>query len=113
MARKPKLLTYIHVSNEYNTYEQTCVSTTTLKASSLEELNKLIDEWQNGSDWSKLEKAGLLKVKNKCPKNFYESGGFCSDDISFTCKETGEDLRKWYQSQGWGFFGDQFEKSED
>lgn len=103
---KPKLLTYVHVCHEFNTYDQTCVTTTTLKAGSLEELDQLIDKWQNGSDWTEIEKSGVFKTKNKCPKNFFESGGFCSDDISFTCKETGEDLREWYQKQGWGHFKD-------
>lgn len=102
--KKTVLNTYVHICHEYNTFEQTCITTTTLKASSLEELDKLIDKWQNGSDWSKLEEAGLLKVKNKCPKHFFESGGFCSDDISFTCTTTGEDLKEWYTKQGWGTF---------
>ncbi len=102
MPTKPKnLKTYIHVFHEHNSHNQEGDTITTIKAMSLDQLDQYISEWQNG-DEEKIPKT-RFKQQFKGPKDFYYAGGFAGDDVSFTCKETGEDLKDWYQTQGWGF----------
>lgn len=104
-TKKPKnLKTYVLLSKEYNSHHQEGISTITFKAVSLDWLDQYISEWQSGHE--ELIPKGRFKNQFKGPKDFFYAGGFCSKDISFTCKETGEDLSGWYQKQGWGFFGD-------
>ncbi len=97
---KPKLKTYVLTVEEYNCHSQEGFSIHSFKADSLEQLDSYINIWESGTE-EKIP-AGRYKVKHKLPARFWEAGGFYSDYLTFVCKETGEDMKKWWESQGFG-----------
>lgn len=100
-TKTSKLKTYVYVSLEYNSHSQEGYITRTFKAESLKQLEAYVALWQEGHDDQIPQ--GRFKEVAKLPKNFWDAGGFCSDDISFVCKTDGKDLAKWWNSLGYGF----------
>ena len=96
-----KLKTYIWVSREYNSHSQEGNIIVTFKAESLNQLDTYISLYQNGLE-EQIPK-GRFKIKHQIPARFYEAGGFCSDDLSFICRDNGEDMSKWFNTSGFGF----------
>ena len=103
LKTKKTTKTYVYVFREYNSHNQEGTTTVIFKAESLDQLNEYVDLYQNG-DVEKIPR-GRFSIKHKLPKNFWDAGGFCADDVSFTCKETGEDMRDWWKTNGWGVIG--------
>jgi hypothetical protein len=95
-----KLKTYVYVYCEYNSHSQEGEVTVTFKAESLDQLNTYVDHYQNGDE--KQIPKGRFKIKYDLPPRFWEAGGFCSDDLSFTCKTDGKDMADWWNALGWG-----------
>lgn len=100
-TKTSKLKTYVYVSLEYNSNSQEGYITRTFKAKSLEQLQAYVVLWSEGLETQIPQ--GRFKEKRKLPKNFWDAGGFCSDDISFTCITDSKDLAKWWNSLGYGF----------
>lgn len=96
-----ELKEYVWVSREYNSNGQSGKITCTFKAESLEQLDAYLVSYTNGNE-HEIPKS-RIKVKSKIPKDFYLAGGFCSDDISFTCATDGTDMSEWWNSSGFGF----------
>jgi hypothetical protein len=103
-CKKIMLKTYVYVYHEHNTHGQEGDITHTFKAENLEELDTFVGLFQNGNE-DQIPK-GRFSTKYKVPKRFFEAGGFAGHDVSFTCKETGEDMRDWWKTQGWGVIED-------
>lgn len=99
--KKSKLKTYVWVSREYNSNSQEGEIICTFKAESLEQLEEYLLLYTSGEE-DQIPKS-RLKVKNKVPRNFFEAGGFCSDDISFTCIDDKKDMSDWWNASGFGF----------
>ena len=93
-------LTYILTTEEHNSHGQSGSITHTFRASSLAFLNDYIDLWEDGYEDQIPE--GQYTFEENLPEDYYEAGGFTGRNLTFTCQETGEDMKIWWETQGWG-----------
>ena len=100
VSKKSKLKTYILTLKEFNSHGQEGTVIHSFKADSLGSLDSYINLWESGNEG--LIPAGRYKVKHKLPARFWDAGGFCSEYSTFTCRDTGEDMKVWWETQGWG-----------
>lgn len=84
--------TYILTIKEYNSDGQEGQTTVKFKAESLDALAVLYTKYENG-----LEDSNIVQ-KFRGPKTFHEAGGFCSETLSFICKESRQDILPWLKA---------------